>query len=125
MSSSSSVAASKEKAFQQIVFSSSFWILVPQSRATPSLASKRFVVSSIATKKVGAQHNVTFSEKRSLHRRAPHDQDCGHEPDQRQEGSTHLVPPVYHPPGLRRPHHRRPQRTQVHPGLRHGKHGRP
>src|SRR6266581_1212650 len=85
--------------------------------------SKRFVVSSIATKKVGAQHNVTFSEKRSFHRRAPHEEDRGDESGQRQEGSAHLVPPVHHSPGLRRPHHRRSQWPQVHPGLRDREHG--
>src|SRR5258708_18732174 len=67
--------------------------------------------------------NVTFSEKRSFHRRSPHEEDRGDESGQRQEGAAHLVPPVHHSPGLCRPHHRRSQRSQVHPGLRDREHG--
>ena len=36
---------------------------------------------------------------------------------QREEGHPHLVAPVHDLPGHGRPHHRRAQRPQVHPGL--------
>ena len=66
-----------------------------------------------------------ITEEGSVRRHLAAREDRGDEPRGREEGHQDLVAPLDGDPRDGRPHARRAQREEVHPGVRHREHGRP
>src|SRR5207248_5389017 len=81
--------------------------------------------SAISDQPLARRTYGTLTEEGSVRRHAPPREGRGDEPREREESDQDVVAALDGRARDGRPHARRAQRQEVHPGLRDGEHGRP